>query len=106
MRLRLTKQAQQDFKEAAEWYDSKRPWLAERFLADIAEMFERIVDDPEQFPRVEVAVTNSSRVWRRVVLKRFSYIVVYFISGDAVVVVSISHTSRDWTSRLMTDKET
>jgi plasmid stabilization system protein ParE len=104
MKLRLTKQAQQDLDDAADWYDANSPWLAERFLIEVAETFERVIQNPERFPRIEVAVSNLSRDWRRVVLKRFSYVVVYFIDRDVVVVVAVSHTSRDWTSHL-TDEE-
>jgi plasmid stabilization system protein ParE len=104
MKLRLTKPAQRDFDHAVQWFRTERPWLAEDFLDDLASAFKQIHQAPEQFPRVEVSVANSTRQWRRVILRRFSYIVVYFVAGDTVVVCKISHSSRDWTSQL-TDRE-
>ena len=104
MKLRLTKPAQRDFDQAVDWFTTQRPWLAEDFLDDLGNAFKQIQHAPDQFPRVEVSVVNSTRPWRRVILRRFSYIVVYFVANDAVVVCKISHTSRDWTSQL-TDQE-
>ena len=104
MKLRLTKPAKRDFDQAVEWFTTERPWLMEDFLDDLENAFKEIQQAPEQFPRVEVSVRNSARQWRRVVLRRFSYIVVYFITGDTVAICKISHTSRDWTLQL-TDKD-
>jgi plasmid stabilization system protein ParE len=104
MSLRLTRRAQREFDQAVDWFRIKRPWLANRFLDDVHEAFEQILRTPEKLPRVEVKVGNTKREWRRRLLKRFSYIIVFFISGDTVVVCTFSHTNRDWTSEL-TDKE-
>ena len=104
MKLRLTKPAQHDFDQAVDWFRTERPWLAEDFLDGLANAFQQIQHGPDQFARIEIPVVNSSRQWRRVILRRFSYIVVYFVADDTVVVCKISHTSRDWTSQL-TDRE-
>src|SRR3954469_473919 len=104
MKLRLTKAAQRDFDQAVDWFATERPGLAEDFLDDLENAFKQIQQAPDQFPKVEVSVANSTRQWRRVILRRFSYIVVYFVTGDAPVICKISHTSRDWTSQL-TDRE-
>lgn len=104
MKLRLTKRALWEFDQAVDWFRTKRPWLVNQFLQDVREAFEQIRRGPEKLPRVEVKVGNTKREWRRRLLKRFSYIIVFFISGDTVVVCTVSHTSRDWTSEL-TDRE-
>src|SRR5438105_5744379 len=100
MRLRLTKPAQREFDQAVEWFKTNRPWLGERFLDDLQRTFDQLAADPLRFPRVEIDVADSSRQWRRAILKRFSYIVAYFIDGETVVICTIRHTSRDWTSQL------
>ncbi len=89
MKLRLTKPAQQDFDEAVRWFTTERPWLMEDFCDDLERVFTEIQQAPYQFARVEVFVHNSKRQWRRVMLRRFSFIVVYFVSGDTVVVGKI-----------------
>jgi toxin ParE1/3/4 len=104
MKLRLTKPAQRDFDDAVDWFATQRPGLAEDFLDDLETVFKQVQQAPDQFPKVEVSIANSSRQWRRIILRRFSYIVAYFVAGDAVVVCKICHTSRDWTSQL-TDRE-
>lgn len=104
MRLRLTKPAQGNFDHAVDWFKTNRPWLVNQFLDDVREAFEQIVRTPERLPLVEVDVANTSRQWRRKILRRFCYIVVFFVAGDTVVVCIFSHTSRDWTSQL-TDKD-
>ncbi|HEY2414347.1 MAG TPA: type II toxin-antitoxin system RelE/ParE family toxin [Pirellulaceae bacterium] len=104
MKLRLTKRALREFDQAVDWFRTKRPWLVDRFLDDIRAAFDQISRTPQKLPRVEVKVGNTKREWRRRLLKRFSYIVVFFISNDTVVVCTVSHTSRDWTSQL-TDRE-
>ena len=104
MKLRLTKPAQRDFDQALDWFTTERPWLAEDFLDDLENAFKQIQQSPDQFARVEISVANSTRQWRRVILRRFSYIVIFFVASDAVVVCKISHSSRDWTSQL-TDRE-
>jgi plasmid stabilization system protein ParE len=104
MRLRLTKPAQLDFENAVHWVKSQLPWLAEEFLDDLEKVFKTLVINPRQFPKVEVEVSNTTREWRRAILRRFSYIVIYFIADNAVVIGAIRHTSTDWTSQL-TDKD-
>lgn len=104
MRARFTKQAQRDFDEAVDWFEKERPWLADQFLEALKKVLERLVQNPESCPLVEFDVPHANRQWRRVVVKPFSYVVAYFVSGDAIVVASIAHSSRDWISRL-TDNE-
>src|SRR5438046_2700990 len=104
MKLRLTKPAQRDFDDAVDWFTTERPWLAEDFLDDLETAFKQIQHAPDQFLRVEVSVANTNRQWRRIILRRFSYIIAYFTSADAVIVCKICHTSRDWTLQL-TDRE-
>lgn len=76
MKLRLTRQAHRDFDDAVDWFSVERPWLAERFLGAIEQAFRQIQQAPESFPLVEVAVANTSRVWRRVIIRPFSYVIV------------------------------
>jgi plasmid stabilization system protein ParE len=87
MRARLTRQAQRDFDDAIKWFGTERPWLVDQLRGELKNVFELLLKNPEG-----------------VVVKPFSYVVAYFISGDVIVVASISHSSRDWISRL-TDQE-
>jgi plasmid stabilization system protein ParE len=104
MRARLTRQAQRDFDDAVAWFARERSWLADQFLAELKDVFERLLADPETGPLVEFPIPTTNRQWRRIVVKPFSYVVAYFVSGDVIVIASITHSSRDWISRL-TDRE-
>lgn len=72
---------------AARFYEARVPGLGGDFLAEIEHCFERIAAMPESGPLV------YGKFRRRVVL-RFPYSVIYEILPDAILVVAIAHQSR------------
>jgi plasmid stabilization system protein ParE len=79
------------------------PSLAQCFVDQIEGIFSAVSQEPNLFPKIEVNVSNTSREWRRALLKRFPYVLVYFVEGDNVIIAAIAHASRDWTSSLSDD---
>ena len=78
--------AQADIREAAQWYESRRPGLGSEFTLQLDALFERIGHYPLQFPEISSGV-------RRALLERFPY-AIYFVATVSTVVISVLHQRR------------
>lgn len=79
--------AEADVREAALWYEGKRGGLGAEFILELDALYERILQNPRQFPEIGEAV-------RRALLRRFPY-AAYFLAGDeAIVVIAVLHQHR------------
>jgi plasmid stabilization system protein ParE len=58
--------AEADVRDAAFWYESKREGLGAEFALELDALFERIADNPGQFPEIGEGI-------RRALLHRFPY---------------------------------
>jgi toxin ParE1/3/4 len=85
--------AQLELIEAAVWYDDTRPGLGTEFLEAIQQAFLQIASEPRLHATLEYW-TDSRREVRRHCLRRFPYVIVYWIEGESVLVVAVSHTRR------------
>jgi plasmid stabilization system protein ParE len=84
-----------EIEEAAEWYDGQRPRLGSEFVAAVAASVELIKSNPFQYQRV-------FKDRRRAVVARFHFNLIYFVSGDEVVIVACLHGRRSpahWINR-------
>lgn len=88
MILVLRREAETDLLEAFRWYESKRIGLGDEFMREVDAVFARVVDVPSSFPVVY-------RGLRRVVLKRFPYLVYFQHEEDVVQVLGVLHGRRD-----------
>ncbi|MEY4527564.1 MAG: hypothetical protein RL768_1283 [Nitrospirota bacterium] len=94
-RLILQPQSELDIQAAAVWYEDQRPGLGEKFLNELDQVFQRIVENPLQFPRLEAAV-------HRALLRHFPYGVYFVIGDERVDVLAVLHLQRHpemWKSR-------
>ena len=94
-RLILQPQSELDIQAAAVWYEDQRPGLGEKFLNELDQVFQRIVENPLQFPRLEAAV-------HRALLRHFPYGVYFVIGDERVDVLAVLHLQRHpemWESR-------
>ena len=80
--------AELEFDEAVGWYEGEREGLGQEFRAAIEEHLQRIADNPEMFPEVRREV-------RRVVVRRFPFVIHFRIEQKRIVILSVFHTSRD-----------
>jgi plasmid stabilization system protein ParE len=80
--------AELELQEAYDWYEEREPGLGVEFMRCVDGCVQLIRRHPEIFPATHKHV-------RQGVLRRFPYSVLYFISGDRIIVVSVFHTSRD-----------
>ena len=87
-RLVLRPAAEDEVRDAHDWYEQRRVGLGAEFIACIDSASEWIVRSPEEHPVVHRDV-------RRFLVRRFPYGVFYLIESDAIVVLAVFHGRRD-----------
>lgn len=80
--------AEADLQEAYEWYEQREAGLGAEFLRCVDSCVQLIRRHPEIFPTVHQHV-------RQGVVRRFPYSVMYFTTGNNVVVTSVFHVARN-----------
>jgi plasmid stabilization system protein ParE len=88
--LKVWIEAQDDFEQAAAWYEQQAPGLAEDFARQIEITFEKIVLNPDLFP-----IYNPQLRLQRVLVTRFPFKVFYRTEQTAIHVCAILHVSQD-----------
>ena len=94
----FTQFASEDFTEILSWYMNQQTNSENRFIAEISKISKRLESMPETFPYDKVP-------YRKALLKKFPYKVVYFIDEHnlEVQIVAVVHQSRHpdfWKSRI------
>ncbi len=79
--------AEQDLREALEWYKKERSGLEVELYRKVTEVFEDIAKNPEQYQK-------RYRNIRIRYTRKFKYGVHYTIEDDMIYVHAILHTSR------------
>ena len=79
--------------EADQWYEEKRPGLGEDFLKELESAYLRVEDHPHRYARLTVP-SMKDREFRRLLLRRFPYKVIYEIRSEVVVVLAVAHGRR------------
>lgn len=101
MKLRVLDEADAEAIDAANWYEDRSPGLGYDFYAEVKDAFSAIEADPDRFARVEFARVEGDV--RRRLLERFPYAVVYQLLADEILILAVSHASRDqsfWADRV------
>ncbi len=83
----LTREAEKEFDEAADWYE-KEAGLGEEFTAAVRQVFNRI----SEFPLIHRVVFKDIR---RGVVKRFPYCVFYRPEADRISVIAVFNSRCD-----------
>ncbi len=86
-RLVLRVQAEDDLDEAASWYESEKAGLGLKFIQDVNFLFERIEDNPFQFPVVHGKT-------RRAMARRFPYGAFFTVDEEKILVLAVVHLHR------------
>jgi plasmid stabilization system protein ParE len=87
--------AQDEYDEAAVWYDGRQPGLGTEFETEVQAVLDTTAGQPDRYPVV-------LRDVREAPVARFPYCIYYRVRQNRVVVISVFHTSRDpvaWQSR-------
>jgi plasmid stabilization system protein ParE len=80
--------AEHDLEEAEDWYNEQQSGLGSEFRGAIADLFERLTNNPRIYPRVLGDV-------HRAVLRRFPYLVYFQIEDSHIVVLAVLGSGRD-----------
>jgi plasmid stabilization system protein ParE len=79
--------AEADVREAAFWYEDKREGLGVEFTLEVDALYDRIAENPRQFPEIEEGT-------RRALLRRFPYTVYFLLTADQPVIIAVLHQHR------------
>jgi toxin ParE1/3/4 len=96
MRVTLGRRARREAFEAAQWYEEQDLGLGDRFLKELQVAQHRVSLNPDMYR----CFRGDMRKCR---FDIFPYLLVYKISGDAVKIIAVMHTSRRpdyWQDRL------
>ncbi len=92
----LRDEAQVEFDEAFDYYETQRPGLGVEFAECVQKVFDRISATPRMHAPVLADV-------RKAVVRRFPYCVYYRAEAARIEVIAIFHTARDptiWQGRV------
>jgi plasmid stabilization system protein ParE len=79
--------AEEESIAAAVFYESREPHLGEEFLEELSQSFHRVTENPFSY---SIYFDN----YRRYLMSRFPYAVVYRIEGQRILVFAVAHLRR------------
>jgi hypothetical protein len=82
-------EAEDEILEGMRWYEARRAGLGIEFVGVVEHALVRICEAQESF-----AVWPSDHRYRRAVLDRFPYLVVFELRAEGVEVVAVAHAKR------------
>lgn len=85
--LKIQSEAVIDIQEAFEWYEAQQKGLGVEFIEEVENGFTNICEHPKYY-------TSINKIFRRIKIKRFPYLIIYEIEEDAVIINSVRHGSR------------
>ena len=89
-------EAEQEFVEAAAYYERAVTGLGERFGSEVRYAIEQLLEYPELGPPIDANL-------RRLILTRFTYFLIYSFTADVLRVIAVAHARRRpgyWRSRV------
>ena len=89
-------EAQDDLIAIYDWYEARRFGLGDDFLNCVDACFEKIRRAPESY-------SVAFEAYRRALVRRFPYAVIYDAAAESITIYGVFHTSRDsdtWHLRL------
>lgn len=87
MNLVVDADAREELQEATAFYEAARPGLGTRFVDAVEAGFRRVSEQPRLYRRIRGR-------FRRYLLERFPYGLIYSIEADCVYVVAVMHLKR------------
>ena len=97
MRFQFHKEALEEYREAAQWYDRREPQLALRFVDEVEGAIRRVLDGPTTWRVIEEDV-------RRCLTHVFPYAILYTIEPEFILIVAVMQCGREpgyWKERLV-----
>ena len=87
----LTLAAENDIKNAVDYYDSVSEDAGERFLAELNVAYAKIAVAPQHYKYISDG--RRSR-YRSKSLSRFPFLIIFRVVGKSVIIVSVHNTNR------------
>jgi len=87
MKYEFHPEAEEEFIEAAAYYERNVPGLGERFGREVLRGIERLLEYPELGSLIDPNL-------RKLVLIRFPYFLIYSFTTDLLRIVAVAHTRR------------
>lgn len=87
MKFRISAEAREEIRHAAEYLTAEAPAQVALFFDDIARARALIVEHPNAHPR-------AARGCHRILLARHPYQLVYRVEGDVIHIYAVAHLSR------------
>ncbi|KQU81528.1 MULTISPECIES: type II toxin-antitoxin system RelE/ParE family toxin [unclassified Rhizobacter] len=87
-RLILTSKALADIREARRWYERQRKGLGEAFEQSVDDVLQSIRQRPQSY-------AETAPSFRRALVPRYPYRILFSVDQDTIVVVLLVHTARD-----------
>ena len=89
-------EADEEFREAARYYESEAPGVGLAFIAEVHRAISFLVSHPRSAKRVRGSI-------RKQILSHFPYSLLYSIESNLILIVAVAHHKRRptyWRSRL------
>jgi plasmid stabilization system protein ParE len=93
VRLEFHDEAVEDARDAFDWYAKRSQRSAEQFAELFEEAAVSIVRNPQSFAMVEEEGLEGE--FRRVIMKKFKFSIIYNVGSEILLVVAVAHPSRD-----------
>lgn len=96
MKVLFDADALREAREAAAFYEDSQPGLGKAFLDEVAAAIEEIVRHPLMWRRIRGR-------FRRYLIPRFPYALIYAVQEDAIYIAAVMHLKRRpgyWISRI------
>lgn len=87
MKIIFHPEADQEFLEAIDYYETQQPGLGEDYYAEIMATSARILKSPEAWPVLEGDI-------RRCLSHRFPYGILYSIEDEMIYILTVMHLRR------------
>jgi len=87
MRVIYSPQAVKELLDIVKYYDKNKPGLGAEFLRDLDRQINLCTSEPEIGMQVD-------QVYRRLVMKRFPFNIIYRILRDEIRVIAVAHQNR------------
>jgi plasmid stabilization system protein ParE len=88
MKLKISPFAELDLHESIKFYNEQSEGLGQDFYQTVVSAFERIKNNPGQFPKLYQEM-------RKVSIKRFPFLVFFEVKGDNCYILGIFHSSQN-----------
>jgi plasmid stabilization system protein ParE len=86
-------EAGEEIEAAGRYLNRRSPGLGDRFLTALAECLDAIVQNPCRFAKLETLPGDHG--YRRALVEAFRYAIILELLEETILVVSVTHTSRE-----------